>query len=354
MEGQMNMHIGMNTSGGSRESRIELKFQELALELASEVGIKEDELNIFLEDSKIYEALQKKAQAAIEDEDKRRKDEILAAARKKLGIVIEKPKEVLTPVVLNVPQQPTESAWQKYLSEGNHSLSNSLAQLKTHEEVSAARGFLIGVLRRHRQNNDLATEELMEAAGIWDGRAQNILRIINNFFGSKENISTASRGVYDRVSSLLEGDGDLRWYMNGPAGIQVELEAKKKERDLAHETATKRQQRREDLEMKKQEISDLLAAKNILKEDARRLAGATIKKFPDLEIREALVKMAINRQVAAIQQNRDFLEEVAPEAQAYLLGSGVSENKFFLEVSQHTEVISLLNRDVADSKICRR
>lgn len=344
----MNMPIDL------MKSRVESKIREFALGLISELGIEEDDLNIILDDPEIYEALQKKAQVAIEEEDSRRKQEILAAAKEKLGIVIQKPKKVLTPVALPVSQQPVESAWQKYLSEENQSLPVSLAQLETREEVSAARGSLIRILSGHRQNPDWINGELQEAVGVWDGRAQKILSIINDFFGGRENIPVASSEVYFRVSSSLESDQELRWYINGPAGIQAELDAKRKEQEIAQQKASERQQRKEAFEAKKRETIEILVSKCISKEDAEKLAGATLKKFPELEIGEALLKMAVNRQVSAIQQNRGFLEEVAPEARMYLLGSGVSENTFFLEIRQHSEVISLLNRDAADSKICRR
>lgn len=348
------MNMSINALGSSLESRIQIKFQELAMELASEIGIKEDELNILLEDPKIYEALRINAQAAIEDEDKRRKDEILAAAREKLGIITEKPKKALEPVALPVPEKPIESDWQKYLRETNHALSSSLAQLETREEISAARGFLIAALNRHRRNPDWMKDELQEAVGVWDQKAQVFLDVINNFFGSKKDVPMASSEIYSRVSSLVEGDRDLRWYMKGPIGIKAELDSKKNEQELAQQRTAERQQKKEALAGKKQKIIALLAVENIPGGDAEKLAAATIKKFPDLEIKEALLKMAINRQVSAIQQSREFLEKVAHEAQSYLLGSGESENKFFLEISQHPEVIALLKRDAADSRICRR
>lgn len=344
----------MNMAIDLMNPRIQAHIQKLVLELISELGIEECDSNVLLDDPEIYETLQKKARAAVATEDENRKQKIIAAAKKQLGIVgIKKPEKVFKPIVPAVLQQP-ESAWQKYLSDGSHSLSNSLVRLETHEEVSAARGFLIAVLTRHRQNSDWVKEELQESVGVWHKRVQIFLDVFNNFFGKKEDIPVASSEVYSRVSSLLESEQDLRWYMNGPAGIQVELDAKKRERESAQQKVSERQQRKEALGAKKYEIVELLVSKNVLKEDAEKLAAATVRKFPELEIEEAMLKMAINRQVSAIQKNRGFLDEVAPGAQQYFSGSGVSENKFFLEISQHTEVISLLNRDAADLKICRR
>jgi len=355
MEGKMNMPIGMNMLGGSMESRIQLKINELALELASEVEIEEVEVNILLEDPEIYAVLQKKAQLAIEEADKRKKQEILTAAKKKLGIEIEKSKKISTPAIpVVIIQPPVESAWQKYLKERECSLPDSLTQLETSEEVSAARGFLIKILTCHRRNPDWMNDELRESVDVWHKRVQTLLDVINEFFDKKDDLPIASSEVYCKVSNLLEGDRDLRWYMGGPMGIQAELNAKRKEQEFAQQKAIERQQRKEASELRKQEIVGLLVTGNVSSEDAEKLAGTTIKKFPDLEIGEALLKMAINRQVAAIQQNREFLDNVAPEAKPYLSGVAKSEKEFLLKVGQHSEVEALLKRDAADSRILKR
>lgn len=352
-EEKMNMPIGMDTLGGLSESRIQSKIHELALKMASELGIKEGELSIILDDSEIHGALQKKAQAVIKEEDERRKQEVLSVVRKHLGIGDKKPEKVSESLVRVISQQPIESTWQKYLKEKECSVPSSFAQLKTSEEVSAARGFLISVLNRYRRSPIWTDEQLGEAVGIWHKKVQMLLGAINNFFGKKEDIPIASGEVYFRVSVLLESDKDLRWFMDGPAGIQAELEAKRKEQELAQQRTIERQQRKEILEAKKQEIIRLLVAGNVSPEDAEKLAGATVKKFPELKIEEAMLKMAINRQVAAIQKSREFLAKIAPEAKPYLSGSRNTEKEFLSEVLQHPEVKSILKRDANDARVLK-
>ena len=138
--------------GGDRVTAIRL---DLAKKLACGLNWKGGE-DILLSDEDIARNLEQEAMKLLQKEEaakkaaeEARKKEFLLAAKQKLGL--------LSPVVSAIASKEEPSAWQEYLADKEDDFLPSAFRdplFNSELAISAARGFLIGVLQSHRQNPD--------------------------------------------------------------------------------------------------------------------------------------------------------------------------------------------------------
>ncbi|MFZ5982330.1 MAG: hypothetical protein ACOYS2_02055 [Patescibacteria group bacterium] len=333
------------------DARIDATVRKLAEEMARKIGYSGEE-GILLSDSGIAAELRKQAQEIVREEDEKkavaemaRKKDILQAARKELWLGETKPR----PSLVIAPKDKGPSAWQKYLEDKSEGfLPPVLRRLISPEEVSAARGFLIGEKLRHTEEGSSASnwtnQESIQAMEIWKGRAQDILNNINRFF-PKDKIPQASREVFSRVRELIMSESELAWFLDGPQSVVREQEEKAEVKRRADEQGQLNRQKELVRLRRREEMTQALLDAGISGEEAMKLAKTLVKKFPGDLPSEAFAKMAMVRQSAAILKDRRFMDEIAPEAELYANLAGLKKTALIAKACQEPAVSMLLERE---------